>query len=82
MIILVTLLPLFFQRSRNSKLLRYRWYAALFVVLSGIRVCCIAWLIVYFMGGPLVFVWARHENFLVTRDRPVGNKVTNTICLS
>jgi len=31
-------------------------------------------------GGQLVFDWDRLENFLITRDRPVGNKVTNTIC--
>jgi len=29
------------------------------------------------MGGQLVFDWDRLENFLITRDRPVGNKVTN-----
>jgi len=26
------------------------------------------------MGGQLVFDWDRLENFLTTRDRPVGNK--------
>jgi len=34
------------------------------------------------MGGQLVFDWDRLENFLITRDRPVGNIVTNTICRS
>jgi len=32
------------------------------------------------MGGQLVFAWDRLENFLITRDRPVGNIVTNTKC--
>jgi len=32
------------------------------------------------MGGQLVFDWDRLENFLITRDRPVGNKVTNAEC--
>jgi len=31
------------------------------------------------MGDQLVFDWDRLEDFLITRDRPVGNKVTNTI---
>jgi len=31
------------------------------------------------MDGQLVFDWDRLEDFLITRDRPVGNKVTNTI---
>jgi len=31
------------------------------------------------MGGQLVFDWDRLENFLLIRDRPVGNKITNTI---
>jgi len=34
------------------------------------------------MGAQLVFDWDRLENFLITRDRPVGNKVTNTKCQS
>jgi len=35
------------------------------------------------MGGQLlVFDWARLANFLITHDRLVGNKVTNTICQS
>jgi len=34
----------------------------------------------YPRGGQLVFDWDRLENFLVTRDRPVGNKVTSTKC--
>jgi len=38
-------------------------------------------LVVCFMGGQLVFDWDRLENFL-TRDRPVGNIVTNTKCHS
>jgi len=28
-------------------------------------------------GGQLVFDWDRLENFLITRDVPVGNKVTS-----
>jgi len=31
------------------------------------------------MSGQLVFDWDRLEDFLVTLDRPVGNKVTYTI---
>jgi len=31
------------------------------------------------MGGQLVFDWDQLENFLITRDRPVGNQVTYTI---
>jgi len=27
------------------------------------------------MGGQLVFDWHRQENFLITRNRPVGNLV-------
>jgi len=34
------------------------------------------------MGGQLVFDWDRVENFLVTRCRPVGFKVTNAKCQS
>ena len=36
-------------------------------------------LIVYFIGSQLVFDWDRLENLLITRNRPVSNKVTNTI---
>jgi len=31
-------------------------------------------------GDQLVFDWDRLENFLITRDRPVGYKITNTKC--
>jgi len=31
------------------------------------------------MGGQLIFDWDRLEGFLITRDRLIGNKVTNTI---
>jgi len=34
--------------------------------------------ILYTRGGQLVFDWDRLENFLITRDRPGGYKVTNT----
>jgi len=34
--------------------------------------------ILYARGGQLVFDWDRLENFLITRDRPGGYKVTNT----
>ena len=34
--------------------------------------------ILYNRGGQLVFDWDRLENFLITRDRPGGYKVTNT----
>jgi len=34
------------------------------------------------MGGQLVFDWDHLENFLITRDRPVGNKVKNPKCQS
>jgi len=29
-------------------------------------------------GGQVVFDWDRLENFLLTRNRPVGNEVTST----
>ena len=35
-------------------------------------------LMLYSRGGHLVFDWDRLENFLITRDRPGGYKVTNT----
>ena len=35
---------------------------------------------VCFMGGQLVFDWDRLKNFLITRNRPVSNIVTNTKC--
>jgi len=41
-------------------------------------VCVVQANIVYFIGDQLVFDWDRLENFLITRDRPVGNIVTNT----
>jgi len=51
------------------------------VVLSGIMYPALrSRLISLFMGDQLVFDWDRLENFLITRDRPVGNKVTNTKC--
>jgi len=61
--------------------------------IAGMLVCCAEWhmwmcmlcrlIIVNFMGGQLlVFDWARLANFLITHDRLVGNKVTNTICQS
>ena len=68
----------FFRPSGSSELLLYGWYAALFVVLNGICVCCVG-SYVCFMGGQLVFEWHQLENFLITRNRPVGNKATNTI---
>ena len=40
--------------------------------------CVVQANIVYFIGDQLVFDWDRLENFLITRDRPVGNIVTNT----
>jgi len=36
-------------------------------------------LIFYFICGQLVFDWYRLEDFLIIRDRPVGNQITNTI---
>jgi len=45
-------------------------------------VCVVQANIVYFMGGQLVFDWDRLENFLITRDRPVVDVVTNTKCQS
>jgi len=36
----------------------------------------------YSKGGQLVFNWDRLENFLQTRNQPVGNKVTSTKCQS
>jgi len=37
---------------------------------------------IYTRGGQLVFDWDRLETFLLTRDRPVDNKVTSTKCQS
>jgi len=34
------------------------------------------------MGGQLVFDWDRLEEFLINRDRPVSNTVTNIKCQS
>jgi len=34
----------------------------------------------YARGGQLAFDWDRLENLLITRNRPVGYKVTNTKC--
>jgi len=34
------------------------------------------------MDGQHVFDWDRLENFMITHDRPVDNKVTNTKCQS
>ena len=36
----------------------------------------------YVRGGQLVFDWDRLENFSLTRDRPVGKKVSSTKCQS
>ena len=44
--------------------------------------CVLCGLIVYFIGSQLAFDWDQLENFLITRDRPVGNKVTNAKCQS
>ena len=49
-----------------------------FVVLSGICVLCRLIYCSLFHGWPICFDWDRLENFLITRDRPVGNIVTNT----
>jgi len=53
-------------------------YLGCSVVVLSAYVCCR--LIVYFMGGQLVFDWDRLENVLITRDRPASNIVTNTKC--
>jgi len=60
--------------------------------IAGMLLCLLCWVawyvcfmqsnIVYFMGGQLVLDWDRLENLLITRDRPVGNIVTNTKCQS
>ena len=34
----------------------------------------------FIAGGQLVFDWDRLEHFLITRDQPVGDKVTSTKC--
>ena len=36
----------------------------------------------YVRGGQHVFDWDRLENFSLTRDRPVGKKVSSTKCQS
>ena len=51
-------------------------------MLNGIRVCVLCRLIYsvsWVATGQLVFDWDQLENFFVTRDQPVSNKVTNTI---
>ena len=49
-----------------------------FVCSAKWHMCVLCELIVYFMGGKLVFDCDRLEDFLITRDGPaVGNKVTN-----
>jgi len=40
--------------------------------------CVLCRLTVYFIGNKLVFDWDQLENFLVTRYRLVGNKVTKS----
>ena len=48
-------------------------------MLNGIvnSFCVCYRLMVYFMGGQLVFDWDRPENFLITCGGLVGNEVTN-----
>ena len=48
----------------------------LWMVKSGL--VSLSKLFLYTRGGQLVFDWDRLENFLITRDRPGGYKVTNT----
>jgi len=43
------------------------------------QMCVLSRLTVYVMGGQ---DWDRLDNFLVTRCRPFGNKVTNANCQS
>ena len=69
-----------FSFRRSSKLLLYCWCAALNVCCAEWHICVLWRVIVYIMGGQLVFDSDRFENFLIIRDRPVGNKVANTIC--
>jgi len=42
--------------------------------------CLTELLVLYGRGGQLVFDWDRLENFLITRDPPVGNKNTSRKC--
>ena len=68
-----------FRRGGSSKLLLYCWYAASFCYAEWLAYVCVVLVnIVYFMGGQLVFDLDRLEIFLITRDWPVGNIVTNT----
>jgi len=77
----------FFRRSGNSKFLLYCWYAALLCwIRVALIVCVLCRLVVYFWHGwPATClrlgIWDRLQNFLITRDRPVGNKVTSSIYL-
>jgi len=42
--------------------------------------CLVYEAIEYVRDGQLVFKWDLLESFLITCDRPVGNKVTSTKC--
>jgi len=44
--------------------------------------CVLCRLRIHFMGGHLSSTGIDYKNFSLTRDRPVGNKVTNTKCQS
>jgi len=73
-----------FQRDGSSKLLSYWWYERCFVLLCWVKwhMCCVCCegKYSYFMGGQLFFDWDWLESFFITRNRPVGNIVTNTKC--
>ena len=70
------LIVTFFRPGGNSKLLLYCCSAAL---LCWMAYVCVVQANSLFHGWQLVFDWDRLEDFLITRNWPVGNKVTNTI---
>jgi len=79
MVIRVTL-PIIFSGQVEALCCSYDYKAVCcFVCCAERQMCVLCRPIAYFMGGQLVFDWDRLKDFLITRDRPVGNKVTNTV---
>ena len=54
----------FFRRSGSSKVLLYCWFAALFVVLSGICVCYVGQAYSLFYGWPTCLPLGSTRKFL------------------
>ena len=71
-----TIQPLIKFQNKALKLRRPTNTASLEETFQHLNILCVP--ILYTRGGQLVFDWDRLENFLITRDRPGGYKVTNT----